>query len=237
MTPGNDYPGGSFGAGGRFGPFASQEPEPVVVRDKRRVSPAGGPSPAAEGASEQQPPGPSGPSPDDPGAPNGAPETEDPALAAIRAEVSALTTQLQERTADLQRLKAEYDNYRRRSERDRQAGAEQATSKVLSALLPTLDDITRASAHGDLTGPFQAVAASLEGAVASVGLESYGEMGDPFDPQIHEALVHSFQPGLEGPTCVEVYRSGYRYAGRVLRPAQVVVAEPPAPEASADGTA
>ena len=72
--------------------------------------------------------------------------------------------------------------------------------------------------------------------VPAGAVESYGEMGDPFDPQIHEALVHSYQPGLEGPTCVEIYRSGYRYAGRVLRPAQVVVAEPPAPEASADGS-
>jgi len=147
-----------------------------------------------------------------------------------------LTIQLEERTADLQRLKAEYDNYRRRAERDRQAVAEQATAKVLGALLATLDDIARAAAHGDLTGPFQTVATSLESAVASIGLESYGEMGDPFDPQVHEALVHSYQPGLEGPTCVEIYRSGYRYAGRVLRPAQVVVAEPPAPEASADGS-
>jgi len=214
-----------FGAGGRFGPSASEEPEPVVVRDRRRVSPEGGPPPGAE---SHQPVAPE---------PVEVPVVDEAVdVAAHEAEVSALTIQLEERTADLQRLKAEYDNYRRRAERDRQAVAEQATAKVLNALLSTLDDIARAAAHGDLTGPFQTVATSLEGAVTSIGLESYGQMGDPFDPQVHEALVHSYQAGLEGPTCVEIYRSGYRYAGRVLRPAQVVVAEPPAPEASADGS-
>lgn len=199
------------------------EEEPVVVRDRRRVSPEGGPPAGAEsyGAEPEQ---------------FDVLTEEAGTAAAVDPEVSALTIQLEERTADLQRLKAEYDNYRRRAERDRQAGAELATAKVLSALLGTLDDIARAASHGDLTGPFQAVATSLEGAVAAIGLESYGEMGDPFDPQIHEALVHSYQAGLEGPTCVEIYRAGYRYAGRVLRPAQVVVAEPPAPEASADGS-
>jgi molecular chaperone GrpE len=221
VTPGDSS---GFGTGGRFGPSASEEPEPVVVRDRRRVSPEGGPPPGAEsfGAEPEQ----FDVLTDDEA---GAAPAQDP-------EVSALTIQLEERTADLQRLKAEYDNYRRRAERDRQAVAEQATAKVLNALLSTLDDIARAAAHGDLTGPFQTVATSLEGAVTSIGLESYGQMGDPFDPQVHEALVHSYQPGLEGPTCVEIYRSGYRYAGRVLRPAQVVVAEPPAPEASADGS-
>jgi molecular chaperone GrpE len=200
------------------------EEEPVVVRDRRRVSPEGGPPAGAESYVAE------------PEQFDVLAEEEAGAAPATDPEVSALTIQLEERTADLQRLKAEYDNYRRRAERDRQAGAELATAKVLSALLGTLDDIARAASHGDLTGPFQAVATSLESAVTSIGLESYGEMGDAFDPQIHEALVHSFQPGLEGPTCVEIYRSGYRYAGRVLRPAQVVVAEPPAPEASADGS-
>lgn len=151
------------------------------------------------------------------------------------AEVTALSTQLAERTADLQRLKAEYDNYRRRVDRDRQAGADQATAKVLGSLLATLDNINRAREHGDLDGPFRTVAEELESALTQQGLERFGEVNDPFDPQVHEALVHTFLPGLDGPTCIEIYRSGYRFAGRVLRPAQVVVAEPPAPEESADG--
>jgi len=191
----------------------------LVIRDKRRVNPFG----TAGEAGTVPPPPPAG----NEQAPDVPQESE---------EVRALTTQLEERTADLQRLKAEYDNYRRRVERDRQAGADQATAKVLAGLLATLDDIDRAAEHGDLTGPFQTVATGLLTTLTSVGLERYGQAGDPFDPQVHEALVHTFQPGLDGPTCVEIYRSGYRYAGRVLRPAQVVVAEPPAPEESADGS-
>jgi molecular chaperone GrpE len=200
------------------------EEEPVVVRDRRRVSPEGGPPVGAESYGTE------------PEQFDVLTDEEAGAVPATDPEVSALTIQLEERTADLQRLKAEYDNYRRRAERDRQAIAEQATAKVLSGLLGALDDIDRAAEHGDLTGPFATVASSLKSAVGSLGLERYGQQNDPFDPQVHEALVHSYQPGLEGPTCVEIYRSGYRYAGRVLRPAQVVVAEPPAPEASADGS-
>jgi molecular chaperone GrpE len=220
VTQDQSKPG--FGAGGRFGPSADEEPEPVVVRDKRRVSPFG---PAA-GASSQPPAGPGQPAPDP-----SEPSIEYPESA----EVTALSIELAERTADLQRLKAEYDNYRRRVDRDRQAGADQATAKVLGALLATLDNINRAREHGDLDGPFRTVAEELEAALAQVGLERYGEVNEAFDPQVHEALVHTFLPGLDGPTCIEIYRSGYRFAGRVLRPAQVVVAEPPAPEESADG--
>lgn len=223
------------GAGGRFGPSADQEPEPVVIRDKRRVTPFG---PVGQARSFPPPPPPSYAPPDPPGphTPHTPPAGDQPpADSPAQLEVIALSTQLAERTADLQRLKAEYDNYRRRVERDRQVGAEQATAKVLGGLLATLDDIDRAEAHGDLDGPFRTVAESVRSTLTDVGLERFGQQGDPFDPQIHEALLHSYQPGLDGPTCIEVYRPGYRFAGRVLRAAQVVVAEPPAPEESADG--
>lgn len=197
----------------------------MVVRDKRRVSPFGAPPAASAGAPGSPPTGP------------GAGDHPTTVTAPDPDEVAAIVKQLEERTADLQRLKAEYDNYRRRVERDRQTVADQATSKVLIGLLGTLDDIGRAREHGDLDGPFRTVAEGLESTLTSVGLERFGEVGEPFDPQVHEALVHTFQAGLEGPTCIEIYRSGYRYAGRVLRPAQVVVADPPAPEESADGAA
>jgi molecular chaperone GrpE len=209
-------PGGPSGTGQ---PELHEPQEPLVIRDKRRVSPLG----TAGEAGTVPPPPPAG----NEQAPDVPQESE---------EVRALTTQLEERTADLQRLKAEYDNYRRRVERDRSVSAEQATAKVLNELLGALDDIDRAAEHNELVGPFQAVAAAVKVAVDKVGLEQYGQKGDPFDPEIHEALVHNFQPGLDGPICWEIYRSGYRYAGRVLRPAQVVVAESPAPEESADGS-
>jgi molecular chaperone GrpE len=145
-----------------------------------------------------------------------------------------LVSQLAERTADLQRLQAEYTNYRRRVERDRLAVREQAVAGALNELLPVLDDIGRARDHGELTGGFAKVAESLEAAVTKLGLSSFGQKGDPFDPTVHEALMHSYSPDVSEPTAVEVLQPGYRMGDRVLRPARVAVAEPEdAPPASA----
>jgi molecular chaperone GrpE len=140
------------------------------------------------------------------------------------ADAAALA--LAERTADLQRLQAEYANYRKRVERDRVAVREQALANVLGELLPVLDDIGRAREHGELTGGFKSVAESLEAAVAKLGLISYGEDGDPFDPNLHEALMHSYSPDVTEPTCVRVLQPGYKIGDRTLRPARVAVAEP-----------
>jgi molecular chaperone GrpE len=133
---------------------------------------------------------------------------------------------LAERTADLQRLQAEYTNYRRRVERDRVAVREQAVAGALTELLPVLDDIGRARDHGELTGGFAKVAESLEGVVTKLGLSSFGQKGDPFDPTVHEALMHSYSSEVSEPTAIEVLQSGYRMGDRVLRPARVAVAEP-----------
>ena len=144
--------------------------------------------------------------------------------ASAAADAAALA--LAERTADLQRLQAEYANYRKRVERDRVAVREQALANVLGELLPVLDDIGRAREHGELTGGFKSVAESLEAAVAKLGLTSYGEDGDPFDPNLHEALMHSYSPDVTEPTCVRVLQPGYKIGDRTLRPARVAVAEP-----------
>jgi molecular chaperone GrpE len=144
--------------------------------------------------------------------------------ASAAADAAALA--LAERTADLQRLQAEYANYRKRVERDRVAVREQALASVLGELLPVLDDIGRAREHGELTGGFKSVAESLEAAVAKLGLISYGEDGDPFDPNLHEALMHSYSPEVTEPTCVRVLQPGYKIGDRTLRPARVAVAEP-----------
>ncbi|WP_157248776.1 nucleotide exchange factor GrpE [Nonomuraea typhae] len=133
---------------------------------------------------------------------------------------------LAERTADLQRLQAEYTNYRRRVERDRAAVKEMAVASALAELLPVLDDIGRARDHGELTGGFAKVAESLEAAVTKLGLASFGQKGDPFDPTIHEALMHSYSSEVTEPTAIEVLQAGYRMGDRVLRPARVAVAEP-----------
>jgi len=134
--------------------------------------------------------------------------------------------QLAERTADLQRLSAEYANYRKRVERDRAAVREQALANVLFGLLPVLDDIGRAREHEELVGGFKSVAESLETTVAKLGLERFGENGEPFDPKVHEALMHSYSNDVTEPTCVQILQPGYRVGERILRPARVAVAEP-----------
>jgi molecular chaperone GrpE len=121
---------------------------------------------------------------------------------------------------------AEYANYRKRVERDRVAVREQALANVLYGLLPVLDDIGRAREHGELVGGFKSVAESLEAAVAKLGLESFGDSGEPFDPNVHEALMHSYSGDVSEPTCVEILQPGYRVGERILRPARVAVAEP-----------
>ena len=137
-----------------------------------------------------------------------------------------LADELAERTADLQRVTAEYANYRKRVERDRVAVREQALANVLAGLLPVLDDIGRAREHGELVGGFKSVAESLEAVVAKLGLDSFGEAGEPFDPKVHEALLHSYADDVTEPTCVQILQPGYRVGDRILRPARVAVAEP-----------
>ena len=134
--------------------------------------------------------------------------------------------QLAERTADLQRLQAEYANYRKRVDRDRAAVREQAVAGTLAGLLPVLDAIDQAREHGELSGGFKSVADSLQAALGRLGLVTYGEKGDPFDPKIHEALTHSYSSDVAEDTCVEILQPGYKVGERILRPARVAVAEP-----------
>ena len=134
--------------------------------------------------------------------------------------------QLAERTADLQRLQAEYANYRKRVDRDRAAVKEQAVAGTLAGLLPVLDAIDQAREHGELSGGFKSVADSLQSALGRLGLVTYGEKGDAFDPKIHEALTHSYSSDVAEDTCVEILQPGYKVGERILRPARVAVAEP-----------
>lgn len=144
----------------------------------------------------------------------------------VSAETEALRTDLDERTRDLQRVTAEYANYRKRVERDRAAQGEQATASVLSALLPVLDDLDRAREHGDLVGPFASVAEQLSTALNKFGLTAFGDKGDAFDPNRHEAVAHLTSADVTEPTCIDVMRRGYELGNRMLRPALVAVADP-----------
>jgi len=137
-----------------------------------------------------------------------------------------LEAQLAERTADLQRLQAEYANYRKRVDRDRVAVREQAVAGTLSGLLPVLDAIDQAREHGELSGGFKSVADTLQSATSRLGLVTYGEKGDPFDPKIHEALTSSYSADVAEDTCIEILQPGYKVGDRILRPARVAVAEP-----------
>ncbi len=161
----------------------------------------------------------------------GAPAVGTPAeVPAATEQLDALQAQVDERTADLQRVSAEYSNYRRRVERDRQLVIASAKAQVAGELLTALDDIERAQQHGDLSGPFKAVADKLVAGLAAHGLEPFGAIGDGFDPDVHEAVQHATSPDVHGPTVTTVLRRGYRIGERVLRPAMVAVtdAEPPA---------
>lgn len=159
-------------------------------------------------------------------------EAEQPVEAAeaeagpLGAELAALRTEVEERTRDLQRVSAEYANYRKRVDRDRGLAAEQTTGTVLAALLPVLDDLDRAREHGDLVGPFGTVAEQLTAALGKFGLTVFGEKGDRFDPTRHEAVAHLTSAEVSEPTCVEVMRRGYLLGERLLRPALVAVADP-----------
>ncbi|MFQ6393510.1 nucleotide exchange factor GrpE [Nocardia sp. KC 131] len=142
--------------------------------------------------------------------------------AAVMAD--AISNELAERTADLQRLTAEYANYRRRVERDRKATIDAAKAAVVTELLGVLDDLDRARAHGDLdTGPLKAVADKLADALRKQGLEEFGSEGEPFDPTLHEAVQH--EGSGHDPVIGVIMRKGYRFGERVLRHAMVGVTD------------
>jgi molecular chaperone GrpE len=198
------------------------DPDRVVVRDKRRLDPESGQLRTPAASAEQPAPA----APDGSAVPDTGPEQEQDRRVA-------------ELTADLQRVHAEYANYRKRVERDRVAVVEMATAGLLSGLLPVLDDVDRARQHGDLTGGFAAVGEALEALTAKLGLERFGEVGEPFDPSVHEALMQAEpDPSATVAVCAAVFSPGYRLSGgRVLRPARVSVAEPGAAENTASAAA
>lgn len=190
----------------------------VVIRDKRKFDSDGN---RRESAGEQSPAGPAGAA----GAVEPGSELSDEDVNA-QAELLDLRTQVADRTSDLQRLSAEYANYRKRVERDRVLVGEIATGRVIEALLPVLDDIGRAAEHADLSGPFKAVADKLVASLEALGLQSFGQPGDVFDPAVHEAVMHDQSDAVSEPTATSIMRKGYRQGDRLLRAAMVGVSAP-----------
>lgn len=219
--PGGPPPGAGSGASNsegkpHGGEEPGQEPSGVRFRDKRRIDPETfqprpgvanpGPAPAAAGPSAQ-------PVPD----PKSDPESE--------TKLDPADERVVELTADVQRLSAEYANYRRRVERDRALQAELTTASLMSDLLPALDDVSRARDHGELEGGFKAVADAIEGLAEKSGVERFGAEGEPFDPNFQEAMTSNTDPDVTEPTVTHVYQVGYRIGDRVLRAARVGVTD------------
>jgi molecular chaperone GrpE len=131
-------------------------------------------------------------------------------------------------TNDLQRLQADFSNYRKRNDRERSAAHELSVASVLAELLPLLDDIERAEAHGELVGGFKSVGDRLINVTEKLGLTKYAAEGVPFDPLVHEALMHETSPDVTETTVTKVLQPGYSFKERVIRPARVVVSDPEA---------
>ncbi len=201
--------------------------ERVVVRDRRRIDPVTGEVRIPPGdISRGGPAGGAVPATSEEAEPSG---LEHPDLLAVDQleEVVQLEAQVAERTADLQRVSAEYANYRRRVDRDRESVLVGARVQFVSELLTVLDDLDRAEMHGDLAGPFKAVGDKITAVVQKLGLEPFGLAGETFDPSVHEAVQHDIT-GADGPSVAvlsAVLRRGYRIADRVLRPAMVTVTD------------
>jgi len=143
-------------------------------------------------------------------------------------EAPAGTDEAAEHLADLRRVTAEYANYRRRVERERVVERERAVGDAARAILPVLDDLDRAEAHGDLDsgGPFTTIAQKLRGAVGKLGVTAFGENGQLFDPREHDAIFQRENPAVDKATVSDVVERGYRIGDTVLRPAKVVVDTP-----------
>lgn len=222
-----------------------ERPEPVI-RDKRRIDPETGsvrqggaqagpgvPENQAEPADPQK--GAAGPgssqaradAPDAGAQPTG-PQGEAPLPQDSAALADAAAALAAERLTDLQRLQAEYVNYRKRVERDRALARESAIGEVVEALMPVLDEIALARQHGDLVdgSPFAAMSDKVEAALGRFGLQRYGEPGEEFDPTVHEALMHQTSAEATSTQISMVMQPGYKLGERVLRAARVGVTSP-----------
>jgi molecular chaperone GrpE len=212
--------------------MSDREEQPrVVIRDKRRIDPVTGEVRVPAG---EQPAGTAGPAPDTAGeqmSEHETPVVEQPDAQPVSSG-GDLDKQLAERTEDLQRVSAEYANYRRRVDRDRSLVVDQAAERFALQLFPIVDDIERARDHGDLTGAFKVVAERVLGLLDGLGVEAFGVAGDPFDPSLHEAVIHDTSSEVSVPTATTVLRQGFRRGDRVLRSAMVAVTDPEFPSAA-----
>jgi len=153
-------------------------------------------------------------------------ESAEKALSDAVAEAIADVDPIVTLTDDLQRLQADFQNYRKRVDKERGESTEVVTGLVLAQFLGALDDIDRAQEHGELTGGFKAVADQLNNTTSKLGLTKFGQVNVSFDPEIHEALMHEKSPNITETQVTKILRPGYKFKERIIRPAQVVVSDP-----------
>jgi len=144
----------------------------------------------------------------------------------VLSEVKEEIDQVAVLTNDLQRLQADFANYRKRNDRERSAAHELSVASVLAEILPILDDIERAESHGELVGGFKAVGDRLVSITEKLGLGKFADEGVSFDPLVHEALMHETSTEVTETTVTKVLQPGYKFKDRVIRPARVVVTDP-----------
>lgn len=214
----------------------SEEQPRIVIRDKRRINPETGeirqpdPDPKAVPSTDNGAAAPTNstglpPTDNAPIAESSVADAAEPTEQQL-GDIDRLTGELAERTNDLQRVNAEYANYRKRSDREREMIVDMAKGALISELIPVLDDIDRADEHGDLTGGFKNVADSIRTVLTRAGLEQFGAHGDAFDPMVHEAVAHTTSADVQVESVSAVMRMGYRQGERILRPAMVAVVAP-----------
>lgn len=160
--------------------------------------------------------------------------TAEDEAAEVETPEQALQRELDERTDDLKRLNAEYTNYRRRSDRERQSVSESAKASVLSALLPILDDLELAKQHGDLEegSPLEKFGSKFRETLKGQNLVTFGEPGEAFDPEIHEAVQDLSSGGEQ--VVGTVLRKGYKVGDRLVRNAMVIIADPEGSETGSE---
>ena len=157
--------------------------------------------------------------------PTGA-ESAEQALSDAVEEAIAEVDPISVLTSDLQRVQADFQNYRKRVDKERFESTDVVTGLVLAQFLGALDDVDRAQEHGELTGGFKAVADQLTSTVSKLGLTKFVDTGVVFNPHIHEALMHETSPTVSETLVTKVLRPGYKFKDRILRPAQVIVTDP-----------
>ncbi len=231
-------------------PDPEHDHQQPIVRDRRRVRMDGTMTTPAPDPTDSPTPGPFRTSPAGSSAAGAPPVDGSPAGPVVDApaaspggtgsaaidRIDELEATLAERTADLQRSMADFQNYKRRRDREFESAQQQALTTFVTGLLPVLDDVDRAREHEQMSPGFRSVADGLAQLVSRAGVTRFGTPGDRFDPTLHEALMSGYSDEVDGPTATVIVSAGYRVGDRLVRPARVMVMDTPVAGTPVTGT-